>query len=155
MITRNKFQVFTYFMLLQIESEPSNKKLYPQKHCWYHFQCQWYLALASALFKILPKSIIGTIPNTDDILRQPAPFLKFYQKVSLVPFLIPIITYAHPAPFLKYYSQKVSLVQFLISIITYAHPGAPPQILSWKGIVGTTPNTNHNLRYPAPLLKLL
>ena len=30
-------------------------KLYIQKYCWHHSQCQWYLTLTSALLKILPK----------------------------------------------------------------------------------------------------
>ena len=78
--------------------------------------------------KFVPKSIIGTIPNTNKNLRYPAPVFKTYPQsiIGTVP------------------NTNNNLC------CSSAHP----QTLSPKSIVGTIPNTNNNLRYLAPILKI-
>ena len=68
-----------------------------QQNYRFHSKSQISLMLSSTQ-NFTSKSIVGTIPNANDILRYPAPFLKFYQKVLLVPFLIPMISYASQRP---------------------------------------------------------
>ena len=95
---------------LQIPNVPyaiQHPKLYIQKYCCYHSQCQCYLTLTSALLKILPKSIIGTIPNTNNNLRCPAPLPKSIQKESSVTFPNTSDNLRYPASIFKIYPKSI------------------------------------------------
>ena len=100
--------------------------------------------LSSASLKnYISRSIIGTT------YAVPVPLFKsHFQKVLLIPFQIPIKTYAIQCPSSKLI-HKVLLVPSPIPIIAYAIQRPSSNLIS-KSIIGTIPNANNSLRHPAP-----
>ena len=98
--------------------------------------------------------MLVSFPYTNNSLCYPAPVFKIYvQKYCWYHFHIPIIAYAVQRPSSKSVSKSiVGINPILIPIITYSTQRPSSKFVP-KSIIGTIPNTNKNLRYPAPVFK--
>ena len=103
-----------------------------------------------------PKVIIGEhsqIPIITHASQRPSPNFIPKSIIGKVPFPIPMIAYAVPAPIFEICVQKYCWYNSLIPIIAYAIQRPSSKCIP-KSIIGTIPKTNKNLRFPAPIFKI-
>ena len=102
-----------------------------------------------------PKVIIGEHSQISIIThaaQRPSPNFIPKSIIGKVPFPIPMIAYAVPAPIFEICVQKYCWYHSHIPIIAYAIQRPSSKCIP-KSIIGTIPKTNKNLRHPAPIFK--